>query len=134
MTMSETWGRSRRFAALPGALVGVCAILLMGCGATLVSSRDAVLPVVAGSPAGMVRVGALLFVILGLVVLAWWMFSLAAGVLAIQLSRRGHRRAAARVAHWSPAFMRRLAAALLGAHLLVVPAAQATGPDAPTGS
>lgn len=132
--MSETWGPGRRSGALPGTLVGVCAILLVGCGAALVSPRGTALPVVTDSPAGMARVGALLFVALGLVVLAWWLFSLAVAVLAVLLARRGHRRAAARVARWSPAFMRRLAAALLGAHLLLVPAAHAVGPDAPAAS
>lgn len=128
--MADTSAVGRGSGVLPGALVGICATLLLGCGAALCSPRQ-VLPLVADSPAGMVRTGALLFVAVGLVVLAWWLFSLAAGVLAELLARCGHARAAARAARWSPDFMRRLAAALLGAHLLVIPAAQAAGPGAP---
>ncbi len=129
--MPEVTEHGRGAGALPGALVGICAALLVGCGAALLSPRGTGLAVVTDSPAGMGRAGALLFVCLGLVVLAWWLFSLFTAMLAELLARRGHARAAARAAHWSPVFMRRLAAALLGAHLLVVPAAQAAGPGSP---
>ncbi len=58
----------------------------------------------------------------GLGVLAWWTAALALALAAEWLRRRGHAAAAAVAGALTPAFMRRLAAAALGANLLTVPA------------
>lgn len=117
-------------AALPGVLVGLCGALLTVCGIALLVARHEEASPALLSPAGLDHGAAVVFVALGLAVLVWWLFSLLAGVAAELLGRRGHHRAAARAARCSPAFMRRLAAVLLGIHLLVVPAAQAAAPGA----
>ena len=117
-------------AALPGVLVGLCGLLLTACGIALLAGHGETTSTALLSPAGLDSGAALAFVALGLAVLAWWLFGLVAGVAAELLGRHGHQRAAARAARCSPAYMRRLAAVLLGAHLLVVPAAQAAAPGA----
>ncbi|MBG6216599.1 nucleoid-associated protein YgaU [Arthrobacter sp. CAN_A6] len=58
----------------------------------------------------------------GLGIITWWVFAAIAAVMAQLLAGSGHRYAAAIAARFSPAFMRRLAAAALGANLLAVPA------------
>ncbi|MBG6182092.1 nucleoid-associated protein YgaU [Arthrobacter sp. CAN_A214] len=58
----------------------------------------------------------------GLGIITWWMFAAAAAVMAQLLATSGHRDAASIAARFSPAFMRRLAAAALGVNLLAVPA------------
>ncbi|MEE1620308.1 LysM peptidoglycan-binding domain-containing protein [Zafaria sp. Z1313] len=68
---------------------------------------------------------------LGLSVLAWWVLSAAAAVAAVLLQRAGHLRVAGSLGRAAPAHVRRLAAVVLGANLLVAPAAQAV-PAAPS--
>lgn len=117
-------------AVLPGVLVGLCGLLLTACGIALLAGHEKTTSTALLSPAGLASGAAHASVAIGLAVLAWWLFGLIAGMAAELLDRRGHHGAAARAARCSPAFMRRLAAVLLGAHLLVVPAAQAAAPGA----
>ena len=68
----------------------------------------------------------------GLIVIAWWVMSLAIAVAAALLERLGRTRAAAATGRFSPAFMRRLALAAVGLQLLTAPlASAATAPGGP---
>lgn len=67
---------------------------------------------------------------LGIAVALWWLLALACAVISGVAEVRGRTRLAATTASWSPAFMRRLVAAVLGLNLLVAPLAVA----APTSS
>lgn len=68
----------------------------------------------------------------GLIVITWWVISLAIAVAAALLGRLGRTRAAAATARFSPAFMRRLVLAAVGLQLLSAPLATAATPhDAP---
>ena len=67
----------------------------------------------------------------GLVIVAWWVLSLASAFAAALLERCGRVRAAALSARLSPAFMRRLALGVLGMQLVAAPLAHA---DASQGS
>lgn len=59
----------------------------------------------------------------GLVAVLWWVFALVIAVLAVLTERHGYPRLAAWSRRLSPAFLRRLAAAMLGINLLATPAA-----------
>ncbi|MHA7278918.1 LysM peptidoglycan-binding domain-containing protein [Arthrobacter sp. MDT2-2] len=75
--------------------------------------------------------------LLGVVIVGLWLLTLAVAVIAEILERRGLVTAGAFAGQCAPAFMRRLAAALMGVQLLAVPAvAQAApgSPDTGTGS
>ncbi|WP_051533131.1 LysM peptidoglycan-binding domain-containing protein [Arthrobacter sp. 9MFCol3.1] len=61
----------------------------------------------------------------GLIVITWWVMSLAIAVAAALLDRFGRTRAAAATARFSPAFMRRLVLAAVGLQLLTAPLANA---------
>ncbi|MDF9748859.1 LysM peptidoglycan-binding domain-containing protein [Arthrobacter sp. ES3-54] len=66
----------------------------------------------------------------GLIVITWWVMSLAIAVAAALLDRLGRTRAAAATGRFSPAFMRRLVLAAVGLQLLTAPlASAATAPD-----
>ncbi len=66
----------------------------------------------------------------GLIVITWWLMSLAIAVAAALLDRLGRTRAAAATGRFSPAFMRRLVLAAVGLQLLTAPlASAATSPD-----
>ena len=66
----------------------------------------------------------------GLIVITWWVMSLAISVAAALLDRLGRTRAAAAIGRFSPAFMRRLVLAAVGLQLLTAPlASAATAPD-----
>ncbi|SKB76376.1 LysM domain-containing protein [Arthrobacter sp. 49Tsu3.1M3] len=71
----------------------------------------------------------------GLIVITWWVMSLAFAVAAALLDRLGRTRAAAATGRFSPAFMRRLVLAAVGLQLLTAPLASAAtggpGPDRP---
>jgi hypothetical protein len=67
----------------------------------------------------------------GLIVITWWVMSLAIAVAAALLDRLGRTRAAAATGRFSPAFMRRLVLAAVGLQLLTAPLASATAPDGP---
>jgi hypothetical protein len=73
----------------------------------------------------------------GLIVITWWVMSLAIAVAAALLDHRGRTRAAAATGRFSPAFMRRLVLAAVGWQLLTAPLATAAtapggpGPDRP---
>ena len=70
----------------------------------------------------------------GLIVILWWALSLFVAVVAACLERRGNLHAASATGRFAPAFMRRLALAALGLHLLTAPlavaSAAAPAPDA----
>jgi nucleoid-associated protein YgaU len=70
----------------------------------------------------------------GLVVIIWWAMSLAMAVAAALLERRGSTLAAAAAGKFSPAFMRRLALAAVGLHLMTAPLASAATPPAVPGT
>ena len=71
----------------------------------------------------------------GLIVITWWVMSLAIAVAAAMLDRIGRTRAAAATGRFSPAFMRRLVLAAVGLQLLTAPlataATAATAADGP---
>ena len=72
----------------------------------------------------------------GLIVITWWVMSLAFAVAAALLDRLGRTRAAAATGRFSPAFMRRLVLAAVGLQLLTAPlasAAAAPGGPGPAG-
>ena len=64
----------------------------------------------------------------GLIVITWWVLSLAIAVAAGLLDRFGRTRAAAATGRFSPAFMRRLVLAAVGLQLLTAPLATAATP------
>ena len=68
----------------------------------------------------------------GLIVITWWVLSLAIAAAAALLDRLGRTRAAAATGRFSPAFMRRLVLAAVGLQLMTAPlATAATAPDGP---
>jgi nucleoid-associated protein YgaU len=67
----------------------------------------------------------LLASLVGLAVVAWWLLSMALAMAAALLDAAGARGAGRRTGAFAPAFMRRLALALLGLSLTAVPAAHA---------
>jgi len=69
----------------------------------------------------------------GLIVITWWVMSLAIAVAAGLLDRFGRTRAAAATGRFSPAFMRRLVLASVGLQLLAAPLATAATPDDASG-
>jgi hypothetical protein len=69
----------------------------------------------------------------GLLIVVWWVLSFAAALAAAMLERAGRRRAAAASGRFSPAFMRRLALAILGVQLIGAPLAQADSRAVPGG-
>ena len=66
----------------------------------------------------------------GLLVLAWWAAATVSALVSAVLLRCGRRRAAAAVGQFSPAFMRRLAAAALGIQLAAAPLPALASPTA----
>lgn len=66
----------------------------------------------------------------GLLVLAWWAAATVSALVSAVLLRCGRRRAAAAVGRFSPAFMRRLAAAALGIQLAAAPLPALASPTA----
>lgn len=73
---------------------------------------------------------ALAFCAIGLLTLLWWALSMTAAFACALLLRLHKPRSARLVARWTPAYMRRLAVALLGVQLIAAPAAFAA--DMPT--
>lgn len=69
----------------------------------------------------------------GLLIVVWWVLCFAAALAAAMFERAGRRRAAAASGRFSPAFMRRLALAILGVQLIGVPLAQADSQPVPGG-
>ncbi|UVJ38328.1 LysM peptidoglycan-binding domain-containing protein [Arthrobacter sp. CJ23] len=62
----------------------------------------------------------------GLGVVAWWVLSLLFALISAALQKAGKIRPASAIAKFSPAFMRRLAVAMLGINLLGIPLANAS--------
>ncbi len=69
----------------------------------------------------------------GLLIVVWWVLSFAAALAAAMFERAGRRRAAAASGRFSPAFMRRLALAVVGVQLIGAPMAQADSQLVPGG-
>src|SRR3954447_2587306 len=61
----------------------------------------------------------------GLIIITWWVLSLAIAIAAALLDRFGRSRAAGATSRFSPAFMRRLVLAALGLQLVSAPLATA---------
>ncbi|GAA3683292.1 hypothetical protein GCM10023081_21500 [Arthrobacter ginkgonis] len=80
------------------------------------------------SPAEVDRFAAGGVVLLALAVVAWWLLAWAAAVASALLHRAGRPAAARRVGRLSPRSIRRVAAAALGVHLVLAPAAHADAP------
>jgi hypothetical protein len=70
--------------------------------------------------------------VVGLAVVVWWLLSMALAVIAALMTAAGARRAATVTGAFAPAFMRRLALAVLGASLVATPAAHASTLPDPT--
>ncbi|MET3949658.1 LysM peptidoglycan-binding domain-containing protein [Arthrobacter sp. UYEF36] len=66
----------------------------------------------------------------GLIVVMWWALSFVIAVAAALLDRCGNIRAASATGKFTPAFMRRLALALVGLQLITAPLATASPPPA----
>lgn len=113
---------------ITGVLIVLCGILLVLCGAVWLHHGIPGGGPSRYSPVGWDRNAALTCVVLGLAVIIGWLFSFLAALLSEILRRCGRAAAAQHTARLSPAFMRRLAAALLGSQLLVVPTAHALAP------
>jgi hypothetical protein len=64
----------------------------------------------------------------GLAIVAWWVLSMLCALLAAFLERAGRQRGAAAAGGFCPAFMRRLALAVLSVQLVSTPLAHAAGP------
>ena len=62
----------------------------------------------------------------GLIVIVWWAMSFVIAVAAALLDRRGNGRAASAAGKFTPAFMRRLALAVVGLQLVTAPLATAS--------
>jgi hypothetical protein len=106
---------------------GALGSLLVASGALLLGAADDGTRLGPPESVGEVeRSAALGVAALGLLVLCWWALGLIAAFAACLLSSGGRPDAARRIARISPAFMRRLAAATIGANLLLAPPAQAT--------
>jgi hypothetical protein len=102
-------------AVLAAAILGCASILIwsglqLGIGSSLLTSR---------SYPDLLSAGA---VVLGLVLVLWWLFGMASAFVGLVLHKSGHAKLAAAPLAVSPAFMKRLAAAALGINLLAVPA------------
>ena len=69
----------------------------------------------------------------GLLIVAWWLLSFAAALAAAMFEKAGRRRAAAASGRFSPAFMRRLALAVVGVQLIGAPMSQASSQSVPGG-
>ncbi|WP_054011926.1 LysM peptidoglycan-binding domain-containing protein [Arthrobacter sp. ERGS1:01] len=67
----------------------------------------------------------------GIAVALWWLLAMACAVVSTVAALHGKGRIASAAALWSPAFMRRLAAAVLGLNLLSAPLALAASPVGP---
>ena len=109
---------------ITGVLIVLCGILLVLCGAVWLHHDIPGGGPSRYSPVGWDRNTALTCVVLGLAVIIGWLFSFLAALLSEILRRCGRAAAAAHTARLSPVFMRRLATALLGSQLLVVPTAR----------
>lgn len=103
---------------------------LLWCGLGPLDGGARALLAVPASSSEFESLSAFALMVLGLLVLGWWAVGLAAALTASVMARSGHTEAARRTARLSPAFMRRLVAALLGANLLLSPAAHAASAPA----
>ncbi|MFJ6001143.1 LysM peptidoglycan-binding domain-containing protein [Arthrobacter sp. NPDC092385] len=118
--------------AVQAGLVLACALVVVAAGQALDRLHRP------AGPRDLESVLGFLLSVLGGAVIGLWILALAVAVLAELLQRRGLSAAASVAQRCTPAVMRRLAAALLGVHLLAVPAmaqaaphgAEAAGPTA----
>ncbi|MHA7209484.1 LysM peptidoglycan-binding domain-containing protein [Arthrobacter sp. MDT1-65] len=108
--------------------------LVLACGGVMVAAGRSLLAAPQGPP-GMDRTVGVVLSALGVGTVGLWVLAFVAAVLAELLERRGASSAAALARRCTPAVLRRIAAALLGVHLLAVPAAgQAAPHGSPAGS
>lgn len=107
---------------------------LLASGLALLGAHGRALSGPPSSLAGLEHSAALAFAAVGLAVLAGWFLCLVAALATEALRCSGHARAAEHAARFSPAFMRRLAAAVLGTQLVLIPVANAgtAGPGGAT--
>jgi hypothetical protein len=114
--------------AVQAGMVLACGLVMVGSGQALGRLRR---------PAGAQDLESILgsvLSVLGGAVIGLWILALAVAVLAELFQRRGPSAAASVVQRCTPAVMRRLAAALLGVHLLAVPATAQAAPDGAEGA
>lgn len=114
--------------AVQAGMVLACALIMAAAGRALARSHP---------PAGPRDLESILgsaLSVLGCAVISLWILALAVAVLAELLQRRGPSAAASVAQRCTPAVMRRLAAALLGVHLLAVPAMAQAAPDGAEGA
>lgn len=110
---------------------GALGIVLAASGAALLADAPArALWGAAVSPASAERWAALALAACGIAVLLWWALAWCAAFAAALLARSGRPARARRLAILSPASMRRVAAAVVGAQLALAPAAQAQATSA----
>lgn len=114
---------TRTSSAVPTALVLVCGVALAAAGSTLRGSEQR------APHLGLEGVLGIGLSVLGLGIVGLWLLALAIALVA-ELFLRGGRPTAARItARCTPTTMRRLAAVILGVHLLAVPAVAQAADD-----
>lgn len=115
--------KTRTSSAVPTALVLVCGVALAAAGSTLRGSEQR------APHLGLEGVLGIGLSVLGLGIVGLWLLALAIALVA-ELFLRGGRPTAARItARCTPTTMRRLAAVILGVHLLAVPAVAQAADD-----
>ena len=113
--------------AVPAGLALACGVVLAVAGQALTHGHRPV------DAIGIEGVVGLALSALGVATIVLWVLSLTVAVLAEVLQRHGPSTVATLAARCTPAFMRRLAVALLGLNLLAVPALAQAVPGAPAG-
>ncbi len=106
--------------------------LVLVCGGVMVAAGRSLVGALPGAP-GMERVIGVVLSALGVGIAGLWVLAFVAAVLAELLERRGASSAATLARRCSPAVLRRIAAALLGIHLLAVPAVAQAAPNGSSG-
>lgn len=98
-------------------------------GGSLIRHRFAAAP--AKTPLGLAEVVGAAAAGIGLAIAAWWVIALVCAVVSAIAETRGRTGLATRTAAWSPTFMRRLVAVVLGLQLMGAPMALADGGNGP---
>ncbi|WP_146070830.1 LysM peptidoglycan-binding domain-containing protein [Arthrobacter sp. B1805] len=111
--------------ALQAGLVLACGIVLTVTGHVLRHTQTS------GGMRGLDHLLGVILSIVGVVITVLWLLALAAALVAECLQQGGRLTAARFTGGWTPAVMRRLAAALLGVNMLAVPAMANAAPQTP---
>lgn len=111
--------------ALQAGLVLACGIVMTVAGHVLRHTQAS------GGVRGLDHLLGVILSIVGVVITVLWLLALAAALVAGCLQQGGRLTAARFTGGWTPAVMRRLAAALLGVNLLAVPAMANAAPQTP---